>query len=420
MQILYIDHYAGGPAYGMEYRPFYLAREWVRRGHQVLVVGASYAHVRNHQPPFSGNFAREVLDGVPFLWLRTPAYSGNGMGRVLNIATFLYQLRRWRRWLDFRPDVVIASSTYPADIGPARRIARAHGATLAWEVHDLWPLTPIEIGGMSPRHPFIAWMQDAEDAACHDADVVVSILPLAESHLREHGLIPGKFVHVPNGIDPSEWTDAGAAPLPETHGATLRAARVQGHLVVLYAGSHTIANDLDGLLDAARVAEDDPVTWVLVGSGPEKARLAQRIADEKLANVVMLDPVAKAAIPTLLAGADILYMGLRPSPLYRFGISLNKLMDYLMAARPVLCVMDAGNDPVGEAGCGITVPPGTPAAVVHALRALAALSPVERSAMGARGRAHILKGQTYPVLADRFLEAVSRPVTEVSEGLGRG
>ena len=64
MNILYINHYAGGPAYGMEYRCHYLAREWVRAGHRVSIVGASQSHLRSRQPAVPGRFARETVDGV--------------------------------------------------------------------------------------------------------------------------------------------------------------------------------------------------------------------------------------------------------------------------------------------------------------------------------------------------------------------
>jgi len=405
LNILYLNHYAGGPAYGMEYRCHYLAREWVRAGHRVTIVGASHSHVRSRQPATQGPFTRETVDGVDFVWCRTPAYKGNGVGRVINIVAFLRRLTQWRQWLRFTPDVVIASSTYPADIGPARRIARQHAATLVWEVHDLWPLSPMELGGMSRWHPFIWWMQRAEDAACRSAEVVVSMLPKADQHLREHGMATGKFVHIPNGIDPAEWLGE-PVPLPAPHAAALRAARVQGHLVVAYAGAHGLANALDTLLDAAALARDEPVTWLLVGGGPAKAGLQRRVATEGLARVVLLDAVPKRTIPSLLAAMDVLYIGLRREPLFRFGISPNKLMDYMMAARPVVCAIDAGNDIVGEAGCGLTIAPEDPQALLAAVRWMQQATPTERERMGRAGRRHVEQRHLYPVLADRFLRAL--------------
>lgn len=406
MNILYINHYAGGPRWGMEYRPYYLAREWVRAGHSVTVVAASQSHIRARQPELTGMWTHEQVDGINYVWCKTPSYRGNGVGRVVNILSFLGHLRLWRQWLQHKPDVVIASSTYPADIAAARRIARQQGAKLVWEVHDLWPLSPVELGGMSRYHPFIMWMQHAENMACRVADVVVSMLPKADQHLVSHGMTPDKFVYVPNGIDPEEWHPEQQVPIPATHRQAIADARAKGHMLVAYAGTHGIANALDTMLDAAEQASHMPVTWLLVGGGPEKNRLAQRVRHEQLAHVVLLDPVHKAAIPTLLGLMDVLYIGWHHQPLYRFGISPNKLMDYMMAGRPVVHSVEAGNDPVGEAGCGITVAPKNPQAVVDAVNILLALSGAERDAMGLQGRAFMESKQTYPVLAQRFLSGV--------------
>jgi glycosyltransferase involved in cell wall biosynthesis len=405
VKVLYINHYAGGPRYGMEYRPYYFGREWVRAGHRVTVVAASQSHVRAHQPTVTGRFASESIDGIRFVWCATPRYQGNGVGRVANIVSFLWRLGQWRQWLVDKPDVVIASSTYPLDIGPARRIARAHGATLVWEVHDLWPLSPIELGGMSPRHPLMMWMQHAENMACRDADLVVSLLSEAGSHLRAHGMAAGKFLCVPNGIDPDEWADENTRALPSAHAAAIAEARAKGHLLVCYAGAHGIANALDAMLDAAARSRDQPVTWLLVGSGPEKARLQRRVAAEGATNVLMLDSVPKAAIPPLLRAMDILYIGLQNQPLFRFGISPNKLMDYMMAERPVICAIAAGNDPVGEAGCGLTIAPQDSAALAAAVAQMRRLAPEERQRMGQAGRAYVERMHLYPVLAQRFLDA---------------
>jgi glycosyltransferase involved in cell wall biosynthesis len=410
MNILLVNHYAGSPQHGMEYRPYYLAREWVRAGHRVQIVAAAYSHVRSHQPamPGAGQALDETIDGIAYRWLAAPRYVGNGVGRVRNIWTFLSGLWResGRLVRAFQPDVVIASSTYPMDIWVARRIARLAKARLVHEVHDLWPASPIELSGMSPRHPFIVMCQRAENDAYRDADVVVSMLPKVADHMRAHGLDLRKLHIVPNGIAPEDW--AGAAPeLAGELQAHLDAQRASGRIVVGYAGSHGLPNALDVLLDAAGLLRNEPFAFVLVGDGHEKARLAKRVADEGLKNIALFPPIPKARIPALLARFDIAYIGWQRVPIYRFGIAPNKLMDYMMAARPVLHSVEAGNDPVAEAGCGLTVTPESPAAVAAGLRTLAALSPAERAAAGARGRAFVLAHHSYPVLARRFIEAVS-------------
>ena len=408
MNILYLNHYAGSPALGMEFRPYYLAREWVRAGHRVQMLAADFSHVRARQPQ-AGD---ETLDGIAYRWFATPPYQGNGLGRVKNIWAFLRQVWAAAPQIvrDLRPDAVIASSTYPMDIWVARRLARRAGATLAYEVHDLWPLSPIELSGMSRRHPFIVLCQAAEDAAYRDADVVVSMLPKVHDYMASRGLDLQKLTIVPNGISLDEW-QGEPAPLRADVAAALAAARSGGGVgrqVVGYAGSHGLPNALDTLLDAAALLREAPLHFVLVGDGHEKARLARRVADEGLANVSLLPPIPKAQIPALLAGFDIAYIGWQRVPIYRFGIAPNKLMDYMMAGRPVLHSVEAGNDAVAEAGCGLTVAPESAPAVAAGLQRLAALPAAEREAMGARGRAFVVAQHTYPVLAQRFIAALER------------
>ena len=404
MNILLINHYAGSPRHGMEYRPYYLAREWVRLGHRVQVVAATWSHVRSVQPVQSGD---ETIDGIAYRWLSTPPYGGNGIGRVRNIWAFLKRL--WRAApqlaLGFRPDVVIASSTYPLDIWAARRIARLARARLVFEVHDLWPASLIELSGMSPWHPFIMLCQKAEDDAYRDADLVVSMLPKVAEHMYAHGLDLRKLHIVPNGIAPEDWQVAPPplAPALAEHIAQMKAA---GRQVVVYAGSHGAPNALDLLLDVARVLRDEPFAFVLVGDGHEKARLSARVDAEAITNLTLFGPIPKAQVPALLAEADLAYIGWKRQPLYRFGIAPNKLMDYMMAGLPVLHSVEAGNDPVSEAGCGLTVPPESAIAVAEGLRRMAAMPAEARRAMGERGRAFVCAHHSYPVLARKFVEAV--------------
>ena len=409
MNILLINHYAGSVRHGMEYRPYYLAREWVRAGHRVTIVAAAASHVRA-QAPQMGRRARmdEVIDGVEYVWLAAPSYRGNGAARVRNMAAFLWRLTAAGEQLarTVRPDAVIASSTYPLDIWPAAGIARRAGARLLHEVHDLWPLTPMELGGYSRRHPFIMLLQAAEDFACRRADAIVSILPKVRPHLEAHGMAPHKLHVVPNGVDPAEW-EGNKAPLPAELDAMLDGLRRQGRFVVGYAGTHGVANALDTLLDAARRLRGHPVAIVLGGTGPEKPGLMRRANELGLDNVRFIDPVAKSQVPALLAHFDVAYIGWQRQPLYRFGISPNKLLDYMMAGCPVLHAVDAGNDPVKEADCGLTVAPDDPRAIADAVLALLALDAPARAALGRRGRAHVLANHAYPVLGQRFLTALA-------------
>ena len=411
MNILYLNHYAGSPRHGMEYRPYYLAREWVQAGHAVRMLAGDFSHVRARQPDQAGTRHHELIDGIDYHWYPTPAYAGNGLGRVQNIWRFLRQVWReaGRIVREFRPDIVIASSTYPMDIWVAHRIvklARQQGldCRLVFEVHDLWPLSPIELGGMSSAHPFIRLCQTAENYAYRHADVVVSMLPKVAGHMQDHGLDLRKLHIVPNGITLDEW-QGNPPPLREDVAQHMRACKQAGLQLVGYAGSHGTPNALDVMLQAAALLRDAPLAFVLVGDGHEKAALQAQAQQLGLQNVAFFDPIPKAQIPSFLAVTDIAYIGWQHVSIYRFGIAPNKLMDYMMARCVVLHSVEAGNDPVAEAGCGITVPPADPAAIADGLRQLAALDAGARARMGDAGRQFVLEHHTYPVLARRFLQA---------------
>jgi glycosyltransferase involved in cell wall biosynthesis len=271
MVIFLVNHYAGVGE--MEHRPFYLAREWVRRGHKVVIAAASFSHLRGRNPNVGRRPLREAIEGIEYLWLRTPRYSGNGARRALNMLAFVAQLMRLQTELadTYRPDVVIASSTYPLDIYPASAIARRSRGKLVFEVHDLWPLTPIELGGVSPWHPFMVLMRWAEGFAYRRADRVVSILPDAMPYMIQRGMVPSKFVHVPNGVDLAEWYSGSDDELPAEHRSVIGRLKAQKRFLVGYAGAHGIANALGTVLEAAERLRNHAVTFVLIGRGDVKS-----------------------------------------------------------------------------------------------------------------------------------------------------
>ena len=408
MNILLINHYAGSPAYGMEFRPYYLAREWLKRNHQVTIVAASFSHLRNKAPQMAGTVTDEIIDGIRYLWIKTPTYESNSVGRALNMLAFTSRLYLLRLKLAsaIRPDVVISSSTYPLDIYPARAIAKKSGAKLVFEVHDLWPLSPMELGGMSRYHPFVLVMQAAENYAYRHADKVVSMLPKAEDHMRCHGMAQGKFVYIPNGIDVAEW-ECEKTALSVVHAEVLTQLKGEGKFIVGYAGAHGLANALGTVVDAASLLSGDPVDFVLVGQGPEKDALMKKTAQLGLRNVHFLPSISRGAIPALLRAMDALYIGLQKQPLFRFGVSPNKLIDYMMAGVPVIQAIAAGNDLVSESGCGLTIPPEDPQALVDAVREMMKKTPAERGAMGMMGKAYVLSHQSYEVLAATFERAIT-------------
>jgi len=408
MNILYINHYAGSPQYGMEYRPYYLAKEWIKNGHKVVIIAASFSHLRLKNPEFNGEIKKEVIEGIEYVFIKTNKYRGNGIKRGINILNFVCKLiknhKKFAR--EINPDIVIPSSTYPFDIYPAYIISRVSKAKLIFEVHDLWPLTPIKLGSMPKWHPFIMIMQIAEDFAFKKADKVISILPKALDYMVSRGLDAKKFVYIPNGIDIDEWQSFNAQ-LPEEYKEIIERLKKEGKCLVGYTGSFGVSNALNYFVESAIYLRDFPVSLVLVGQGPEKDKLLRFVERNNLTNIIFLPAVSKYYIPNVLNEMDILYIGWENSPLYRFGISPNKLFDYMMSAKPIIHAVEAANDPVAESGCGISVSPENPVAIAEAIKKLFFMSAVERKEMGMKGREYVKINHDYKILAKRFLDEIN-------------
>ena len=403
MHIILINHYAGSPEYGMEFRPYYLAREWVRMGHRVQIIASSYSHLRRRNPLVETTNQVDIVDGVEYRWIKTRPYQGNGAARLANMLQFTAKLHGMAPQLAAqRPDLVIASSTYPYDAIPAHRIARRAGAALVFEIHDLWPLTPQLLGDFSKWHPMIATMQWAENYAYRHADKVVSILPGTQPHAVAHGMAPEKFVHIPNGIDPQD--DSAALP-QETLDQIASFAR-SFRAIGIYAGGHAISNALDPLIAALTRADCAEVGMVLVGSGSEKARLQALARSHDLQNILFLDPGVKSMVPALLKQAHFAYIGWQDSPLYLHGVSPNKLFDYMMAGLPIVHSTSSPYDLVRDARCGLSVPADDVDKIAQALHAMARMPTPEREQLGLAGRNHVQNHHLYPELARQFLASL--------------
>lgn len=390
-----VNQYAGSPRHGMEYRHYQLARALAGRGHRVVVFSGSRSHLFTQPPRVSRPFTLQAIDGVSYCWVAVPGYErAISIGRVVNMTAFAAALECLPTRRFPRPDAILVSSPSPFPISVASRWARRFGARLVFEVRDIWPLTLRELGGLSPRHPLVAMMQRLEDYGYRVADSVVSVLPAADGHMVSRGMDPAKFHYLPNGIDLDGARTAGGAP------AAVREAIRPGAFVVGFVGTLGRANVLETLIDAAHLLDPDEVQVVIVGHGPERRQLMVRASGAP--NVAFVGPIPKQQVGSAIALFDACYVGYRRSPLYRFGVSPNKLYEYMAAGRPVLFAAETANQPVRDADCGRTLAPEDPDALAAAIRSLAACSDAERTRLGANARAYVERHHDYGRLADEL------------------
>lgn len=389
----------------MVYGQYHLAKEWVRQGHRVTIVAASYSHIRQVQPHVESRVTEDYIDGIRYLWIRTPAYCPSSkLGRVWSIVSFTVQC--WFAPLPVsQADLIICSSHHPFAILPSRKLAKKFCAKLVFEVRDLWPLTLIELGGANPKHPFIRLMQYSENHAYKVSDKVVSVLPAADRHMIQHGMIGKKFLFVPNGIEIS--IGDGREELPPSYKKQLEALKREGKLLIGYAGKVGLSNVLEPLIDAISECEDDAIHVVILGEGEFLHRLRAKVDKSNLTGkVTFLEPVSRAQVNEFLEYLDIAYVGYMRQRMYRFGVSPTKVNDYMLAKLPIIYAVDAPGNTVAESGAGITCPPEDSAAIRSAILELRDLGEDARKEIGFRGKKWLIENRNYVVLAKQFLDGV--------------
>jgi glycosyltransferase involved in cell wall biosynthesis len=372
-RVWWVNQYAKTPDRPGGTRHYEMCAVLRARGRDVVVVASDLdlgtRRYTRRTGPADRRHLREDVTGVPFVWLPAGAYERNDWRRAASMLVFSAHLLP-RLLRDVRPgDTVIGSSPHLPGALVAWAVARARQAAFVLEVRDLWPESLVEVLGHTNLTARV--LRVVADLLYRRSDAILVLARGSRDVVIARGGRPEHIHWVPNGVT----VDADqTAPLPDD------LSWVREHATFVYAGAHGPANGLDTVLDAARILREDQddggthpsIRILLVGDGVDKSRLAARVADEGLDAVILHDPIPKAAIPTLLAAATGGLMVLRDVGLFRYGVSPNKLFDYLAADLPVITnVAGEVADIVTDSGGGIVVTPGEAAAMAEAMRTIA-------------------------------------------------
>ncbi len=392
MTIWLINHYALTPDQAGGTRHYDIAQELVRRGDDVTIIasGFHYALFREmKQYPPGKDFLVEMIDGVRFVWIKTGPYRGNGIGRVRNMLEFTWKLGHLSESDLLKPDVVVGSSVHLFAVYGAYRLAKHLKVPFVMEVRDIWPQTLIDMG-VSKYHPFVLLLGWLEPFLYRRADAIITLLPRAADHIEKFGVSSNKVTWISNGVNIRSFENV--VPSQRLNPKKFN---------VLYTGTMGTANNLEPLMDAAEMLEDTPnIALTLVGSGPLKNDLEQRA--KLLSNSTLIPSIPKTEIAGLLKEADVLFVGLKNLPLYRFGMSMNKVFDYMAAAKPIVFATNVPDNPVQIAKAGIIVPPDDARAIAKAVRTLYNDTIESRESMGENGYHYVKAHFSMTVITTKF------------------
>jgi glycosyltransferase involved in cell wall biosynthesis len=391
-----INQYAGSPKHGMEFRHFYIARELVSQGHTVSIISSSYSHLFSNLPTIKGVYSIENIEGINYCWIKVINYgNASGWKRVLKWFQFAIRLKGAFKLLkkESKPDAIFLSSTSPIGVAATLKMANSLNSKFIFEVKDIWPLTLIEVGNKSPYHPLILLMGYLEKKALKNADIITSNLSNFGQHIKNL-TIDKDFEYIPNGIDFTQMKNR--VPLDKGFDKIIP----PNSFVIGYAGTVGIANALEFVIKAMKQIKDKKIVLVIVGDGGEKESLQIEAANSD--NIIFIPSVSKNQVQSIISLFDVCYIGWRAKKLYEFGISPNKLFDYMYSSTPILHSTNTPLDLVSLANCGLSVEAENVSLIKEGILKFYNMSSQERADLGANGKKYVIENHSYSELAKRY------------------
>lgn len=405
MNILVLSHFQSSDRYSSSSRFSGFARRWKANGNAVTLVCASFSHLYNVQPEGKGIWWLEREDGVNYLFLRTPSYQGNGIWRFFNMLSYLGLNLLLMPYYIFvvRPKIIIAANVYLLDSLLAWIIGRLTGGRMVREIRDLWPQSLIELGALHSRSVVAKVLRCVESLSFRCADGVVTTLGNGWEYVQRFGLPVECFQWIPTPVRTLS-TPIDIKLISPLNARIIAALKNENIFLIGFFGSMGIGDTLPILLEAMRILKTQAIHLLVVGDGT-LLKSHQLLADKyKLENVLFIPRVPREECIALMSQTDVLYLGWEDKPLYRYGISPNRLLDYQLSGRPVLHACSLHSDPVRIAGCGISVPSGDPVALADAIKEMAQMEPKELDRMGMAGLEYVLREHDESRLAQRYFE----------------
>jgi len=387
VRILIFSQYYPPEVGATQNRMHFFASRLARMGHHVTVV----AEMPNHPggvifPGFTGKaWMRSVEEGVNVvrIWVKTGPVKTFAVRIGFYVTYAINGLLAALLLTGRKHDVVFATSP-PLTVGwPAYVYSKLRRVPLVLDIRDLWPVLAVELGEMKNAR-VVAAARRLELLLYRNAARVTAVTRGFVRYVAEQGFPADRIVLLPNGTIPEKFH-------PEARDAAARTRLgLDGKFVVGFYGLHGIAQDLENVIESARLlAADDRFVFFLVGEGPVKTALVRKAEELGLKNVLFHPQVSQDEVLPLIMQADTVLVPLRRLELFKTFVP-SKLFDFMACARPVVLQVDGeAREILEEAGAGVFVEPGDARMLAETLRRLASRPQTELTAMGAAGLAYV-------------------------------
>ena len=345
----------------------------------------------------------EPFENVTYVYLHSgPSYQSNGAGRIFNMIDFCRLIGKHRDEIAERtgtPAFVIASSAPPFVWETGYKVAKKFRAKFIAEFRDIWPMSLVDIQGVSPGHPLVKMLDVVEKRAYKRADAIVSTMPHAWKHVLEVAKVPREKVHwMPNGINVS---DVEACLESDMELPADLKEYLSDHWCGVYIGSVVKSECLDYILRGISKVKDPDIYYAIIGEGHEKENIMQLASELGLDKVRFFPAIDKRLIPKALGMAKLCFAAHNDLPIYHYGLSMNKLNDYLASGIPTVFACNADSI-VREAG-HFAIPMGDEQQFADTVEKIKKLDGEELAALHRSASDLIRRDYDYPEIGKKYL-----------------
>ena len=402
-KIVILAKYASSKREGFETRTFKLARKFVQLGYEVDLFTSDSNHLALKFPNFNKIINKEEVEGISVFWIKTLKYKKtNSIRRVLSWFDFELKFFLLCRNQIHYPDIIIATSLSPFSIINGIFLKRKFKkAKLYSEIRDIWPLTLTEEGGYSKYHPFAIFLGVIEKLGYKKSDAVVGTMPNLSEHVYNITRDKSIPVHcIPFGADLSDYY-IDYKLFQKDQDLSKIQKKLKGKFTIGYAGSIGLSNGLDCLIQVIKKIENPKINFVFLGDGGLRKKYQEELKD--CSNVYFTGKVKREKVKYYLNLFDVLYFSALPSKVWDYGWSLNKMIDYMMAGKPVLAAYDGHKSMINEANCGFFIQSNNEYQLKMKIEDLAQRETHELSEIGKKGTKWIINNRKWDTIAENYI-----------------
>lgn len=410
-----LNHYAGSMMINKGGRHYWFAKYLKKEGYNPVIFASNSKHgIREQWFETNKLWIEKKAEEIdtPFIFVKTPLYSCNGMDRIINMLAFYRNVKKAAKEYakdHGNPDVIFASSVHPLTLVAGIKLAKYFNVKCICEVRDLWPEAIVAYSKKITRNSLLAKIMYAGEKWIYKkADALIFTQEGGPDYIREQGwnkeqggpIDMSKVFHINNGVDLATfdknikefWMDDPDMDNPDT-------------FKVIYTGAIRRINNLGLILDAAKLVKNPSIRFIIFGEGDELEKLKKRLVEEKIDNVIFKGRVNKQHIPSIDVRSDVNVVHWEMNPLLRVGESYNKSFEYYAAGKPVFYTVRPGYSIVEKYHGGKITEGYNAKDIAHGIETMFELSDEEKAEMSKNAR-HIAELYDFKNLTNKLIEII--------------